>query len=118
LKCSRRDIRRDPEGCFGIAANRGDGACKVGPGRFEQQDVAFAGRIAVSHGWQRLEIDLDRFKSILGNRRAVGHHNRIGSPTWRTLPVRDDGLRYCLSAGNGSCRIGMTTVPDRRYRPP
>ena len=88
------------------------------PAASNSRIVAFTGRIAVGHRRQRLDIDLDRFKRILGDRRAVGHHNRNRLADVADLVVRDDGLKILLERRQRLLPHRNDSVPDRRYRPP
>ena len=47
----------------------------VRAGRLEQQSVALARPLAIRHGGQRLDVDLDRFKRVFSRGGTVGHHD-------------------------------------------
>ncbi len=74
-KALAADVGGARERRLGIAARRRQRDDVVRAGRLEQQSVALARPLAIRHGGQRLDVDLDRFKRVFGSGGTVGHHD-------------------------------------------
>ncbi len=95
------------EGGIGVALHGGERAGEIGPGLREQRRAAL-GRGAVRHRGQRRDVDRDRLRRVLGERRAVRDHHghRLAHIAHRAgrdhrLLERPEGVELLLPQRNG-----------------
>ena len=110
LEMLAADVRRSLEGRIGVAARGGDGAGDVAAGFFEQKNIGLARGVAIDHRRKRLDIDGDRLQCILGQRDAVGDHDRDRLADKANLVGGDDRLHVTLGR-----RQRIVPQRNRRY---
>ena len=79
------------------------------PAFSNRQNIVLAGGLAIGHRRQRLDVDRDRLQRVLGERRAVGHHDRDRLADVAHLADGDDRLLVALE-------LGQRLLPQRNVR--